>query len=71
MRATDAASRRTVRGVSRISGVGKVSAATTAQSAPVSEANPRRRPWAELDDTGRRKVVDSYRLAYISEELVN
>ena len=39
--------------------------------APVSEANPGDRPWAELDDTGRRKVVDSYRLAYISEELVN
>ena len=39
--------------------------------APVSEANPRDRPWTELSDTGRRKVVDSYRLAYISEELVN
>ena len=39
--------------------------------APVSEANPGERPWAELGDTGRRKVVDSYRLAYISEELVN
>jgi leucyl-tRNA synthetase len=39
--------------------------------APVSEANSADRPWAELDHTGRRKVVDSYRLAYISEELVN
>ena len=39
--------------------------------APVSEANPGERPWAELDAIGRRKVVDSYRLAYISEELVN
>ena len=39
--------------------------------APVSEANPGDRPWAELGDAGRRKVVDSYRLAYISEELVN
>src|SRR5258708_5231089 len=39
--------------------------------APVSEGNPGQRPWAELSDTDRRKVVDSYRLAYISEELVN
>ena len=39
--------------------------------APVSEANPGERPWAELGDADRRKVVDSYRLAYISEELVN
>jgi leucyl-tRNA synthetase len=39
--------------------------------APVSEANPGERPWAGLGDIGRRKVVDSYRLAYISEELVN
>jgi leucyl-tRNA synthetase len=39
--------------------------------APASDANPAGRPWAELGDTGRRKVVDSYRLAYISEELVN
>jgi leucyl-tRNA synthetase len=39
--------------------------------APISEANPEDRPWAELDDAGRRKVVDSHRLAYLSEELVN
>jgi len=39
--------------------------------APVSEANPGDRTWAELDEAGRRKVVDSYRLAYLSEELVN
>jgi leucyl-tRNA synthetase len=39
--------------------------------APASEANPGDRSWAELDDAGRRKVVDSYRLAYLSEELVN
>jgi len=39
--------------------------------APVSEANPAGRPWADMGDTDRRKVVDSYRLAYISEELVN
>ena len=39
--------------------------------APVSAANPGERPWAELGDTDRRKVVDSYRLAYLSEELIN
>jgi leucyl-tRNA synthetase len=39
--------------------------------APVSEANPLGRPWAELGDTDRREVVDTYRLAYVSEELVN
>ena len=38
---------------------------------PVSPANPDDRPWAELTELERRKVVDSYRLAYISEELVN
>jgi leucyl-tRNA synthetase len=43
----------------------------SASRAPVSEANPGERPWAELSGTDRRKVVDSYRLAYISEELVN
>src|SRR5215469_4197013 len=39
--------------------------------APVSEASPEGRPWAALGDIDRRKFVDSYRLAYISEELVN
>jgi len=39
--------------------------------APVSDANLDGRPWAELGEVDRRKVVDSYRLAYISEELVN
>jgi leucyl-tRNA synthetase len=34
-------------------------------------ANPGRRPWAELDEVTRRRVVDSWRLAYISEEPVN
>jgi len=38
---------------------------------PVSEANPEGRPWAELDETTRRKVVDSYRLAYLEEATVN
>ena len=38
---------------------------------PVSDANPEGWPWAELTPLQRRKVIDSYRLAYISEELVN
>mgnify|MGYP001321891912 CR=1 FL=1 len=38
---------------------------------PASPANPGGKPWAELDEVTRRRVVDSWRLAYISEELVN
>ena len=38
---------------------------------PVSEANPGERPWADLDDSTRRRVVDSYRLAFLSEAPVN
>ena len=38
---------------------------------PVSDANPEGRPWSELDDRTRRRVVDSYRLAYREEALVN
>jgi leucyl-tRNA synthetase len=38
---------------------------------PVSDANPEGRPWSELDDRTRRRVVDSYRLAYRQEALVN
>ena len=41
------------------------------QREPVSDANPDRLPWAGLTGLQRRQVVDSYRLAYISEELVN
>ncbi len=42
------------------------------QRAPaVGEANPDSQPWAELTERQRREVVDGYRLAYISEELVN
>ncbi len=41
------------------------------QREPTSGANPDDRPWAELAELERRKVIDSYRLAYISEELVN
>jgi leucyl-tRNA synthetase len=38
---------------------------------PVSPANPDGRPWAELTGRQRRQVIDGYRLAYISEALVN
>jgi leucyl-tRNA synthetase len=38
---------------------------------PSGPANPGGRPWAELGELARRQVVDSWRLAYISEELVN
>jgi len=41
------------------------------QREPASDANPARNPWAELTDLERHKVVDGYRLAYISQELVN
>ncbi|MFL5883145.1 MAG: leucine--tRNA ligase [Actinomycetota bacterium] len=39
--------------------------------APASPANPDRRPWPELDPVQRRRVVDSYRLAYLDEAPVN
>ena len=39
--------------------------------APESEANLEAVPWAELGDDARRDVVDSYRLAYLDEALVN
>ena len=39
--------------------------------APASEANPAEQPWSELDERTRREVVDSYRLAYLKEALVN
>jgi leucyl-tRNA synthetase len=38
---------------------------------PDSPANPERKPWAELDAITRRKVVDSYRLAYLAKAPVN
>jgi leucyl-tRNA synthetase len=38
---------------------------------PDSPANPERKPWSELDAVERRKVVDSYRLAYLDEAPVN
>ena len=39
--------------------------------APQSDANPDELPWSELDDAVRRAVVDSYRLAYLDEAIVN
>ena len=39
--------------------------------APVGPDNPGAKPWAELDELTRRKVVDGWRLAYVAEELVN
>ncbi|MEX2268983.1 MAG: leucine--tRNA ligase [Acidimicrobiia bacterium] len=39
--------------------------------APTSDANPDARPWSDLDDRARREVVDSYRLAYLEEAVVN
>jgi leucyl-tRNA synthetase len=39
--------------------------------APVSAANPLGMAWRDLDDEGRRRVVDSYRLAFLEEAPVN
>jgi leucyl-tRNA synthetase len=39
--------------------------------APSGPANPAGKPWAQLDEQTRRMVVDGWRLAYLSEELVN
>jgi leucyl-tRNA synthetase len=39
--------------------------------APDSPANPDGKPWSELEVVERRKVVDSYRLAYLDEAPVN
>ncbi len=38
---------------------------------PAGDANPGGRPWAELSELDRRRVVDSYRLAYRHEAPVN
>ncbi|HEV3452403.1 MAG TPA: class I tRNA ligase family protein [Acidimicrobiia bacterium] len=38
---------------------------------PTSEANPDRLPWTDLDERSRRLVVDTHRLAYREEALVN
>ena len=36
-----------------------------------AEANPDGRPWSDLDELARRRVVDSYRLAYLDDAPVN
>ena len=38
---------------------------------PTSEANAGRHPWQELDEVTKRRVIDSYRLAFLSEAPVN
>ncbi|MGY1619578.1 leucine--tRNA ligase [Geodermatophilus sp. SYSU D00691] len=38
---------------------------------PGEGTNPFGRPWAELDDVEKRKVVDAHRLAYLHEAPVN
>ncbi|WP_436693275.1 leucine--tRNA ligase [Geodermatophilus sp. CPCC 205506] len=38
---------------------------------PAPGTNPSGRPWAELDDVEKRKVVDAHRLAYLHEAPVN
>src|SRR3712207_3962678 len=42
-----------------------------AEFAAGTRATPDGRPWAELDDVQRRGLIDSHRLAYISEAPVN
>ena len=38
---------------------------------PAEGTNPSGRPWSELDDVERRRVVDAHRLAYLHEAPVN
>jgi leucyl-tRNA synthetase len=38
---------------------------------PAPGTNPSGRPWAELDEVARRRVVDAHRLAYLHEAPVN
>ena len=51
--------------------IAELEAAFQAGRAPRSPANPDTRPWAELDDTTRADVLDSFRLAYLEEAPVN
>jgi leucyl-tRNA synthetase len=48
-----------------------VAAFDSGARAPVSDANPDARSWAELDAVTRRAVIDSYRLAYLDDAIVN
>ena len=38
---------------------------------PAPGTNPSGRPWADLDEVDRRKVVDAHRLAYLNQAPVN
>jgi leucyl-tRNA synthetase len=38
---------------------------------PAPGTNPMGRPWAELDEVGRRLVIDAHRLAYLHQAPVN
>ncbi len=38
---------------------------------PAEGTNPTGRPWAELSDLDKRRVIDNHRLAYRSESVVN
>jgi len=38
---------------------------------PAAGTNPSGRPWAELDERGKKAVVDAHRLAYLNEAPVN
>ena len=44
---------------------------TPARGSPRPGTNPLGRPWAELDEVGRRLVVDAHRLAYLHQAPVN
>ncbi len=48
-----------------------IQAFESGKKAPESDANPDNKAWADLDDLTRRQVVNSYRLAYQSEQPVN
>jgi leucyl-tRNA synthetase len=48
-----------------------VAALGAGQRQPAEGTNPGGQPWAELDDTERRRVVDAHRLAFLHEAPVN
>jgi leucyl-tRNA synthetase len=51
--------------------VAELEAALDAGRIPDPGTNPTGRPWAELDETERRHVVNGHRLAYLAEVPVN
>ncbi len=48
-----------------------IKAFESGERTPTSHANPENAPWSTLDEVTRRRVVDSYRLAYQNEQPVN